>query len=148
MKVDLSKLIGNVDSLICSPIIKQNRILSIEILAISTFHGLLVHLLKANSFLKWGYIENSKNTRILLGNCISKFSGKSWNFPENLGISKIENRILFIIREISMKYSEIFLKNPKLILEIPRFSRKFQDLPENFEMQLPSRILVFFEFSI
>ena len=30
-----------------------------------------------------------------------------------------------------MKYSEKNLKNQKLILEIPRFSRKFQDFPEN-----------------
>ena len=105
-------------------------------------------LLKANSFLKWGFIENSKNTRILLGNCISKFPYKSWNFLENLGISKIGKQNSFYNSRNLYEIFRKFLKNPKLILEIPRFSRKFQDLYGNFEMQLPSRILVFFEFSI
>ena len=104
--------------------------------------------IKANSFLKWGFIENSKNTRILLGNCISKFPDKSWNFLENLGISKINfgffKKNFWIFHRDFSNYREYCFS----ILEIPRFSRKFQDLSGNFEMQLPRRILVFFEFSI
>ena len=76
-------------------------------------------------------------------------------FPINLGIfwkilefSKIEKRYSLYYSRNLYEIFKILLKNPKLILEIPRFSRKFQDLSENFEMQLPSRILVFLEFSI
>ena len=91
--------------------------------------------LKTNSFLKWGFIENSKNTRILLGNCISKFPDKSWNFLENLRISKINFGFFKKIFEYFIEISRIIKKilffyfgNSKIFQKIPRIIRKFRNV--------------------
>ena len=77
-------------------------------------------------------IEKSKNTRILLGNCIWKFLDKSWNFLENLGISKIEkqnslynSRNLNEIFRKKFEKSKINFGNSKIFQKIPRFIQKF-----------------------
>ena len=85
-------------------------------------------------FLQCNSIEKSKNTRILLGNCISKFSDKSWNFLEKLGISKFYFGFSNFFSEYFIEISRIikrilffYFGNSKIFQKIPRFIRKFRN---------------------
>ena len=62
-------------------------------------------VIRANFFLKCIFIKNFKNTRILLGNCF-------FDFPKNLGISKIEKQNSLYKKR---NHNEIFIKFLKIL---------------------------------
>ena len=89
---------------------------------------------KGKLVLQYNSIENSKNTRILLGNCVPKILDKSWNFLENRVISKNKFGFFKIFYEYFIEISRIikrilffYFGNSKTFKKIPRFIRNFRN---------------------